>query len=778
MTNEHAQIITGALLHDIGKVIYRTGNMKDHSTSGYEYLKNTIKLDEKQYAPILDSVRYHHGKFIQKANIGNDSPAYITYIADNIASAADRRKLEDSKSGFEKNTPLESVFNILNGNDQHYYYKPGMLGEKGFINYPTQNKIEYTSDRYESILRLITNSIKGGTDLEKEPEKYINSLMEIMESTLTYVPSSTNKEERADVSLYDHIKITAAAASCIYLYLKEKGESDYKKVLLKQSEKFYEEKAFILYSMDISGIQKFIYTIKSQKALKTLRARSFYLEVFMENMIDELFSELEISRANLIYCGGGHMYALLPNTENTKNILNTFERQINMWLMKTFKTSIFVASGYSECSADSLKNYPAGSYKAIYAEVGRRILEKKMRRYSAADIKYLNSGKAGSDGRECGICKTVDNLNDEGVCEMCASITELSRGIQKDSFFTVISEKESNCVQLMENRWLISESEEELENRMKNRPETFVRAFAKNAFYTGRNIASKLWVGDYTSDKVMSEMSDEAEGIDRVAALRMDVDNLGQAFVSGFENEKNGDKYVTLSRTAAFSRQMTIFFKYHINSILSKAEYTSMGGAQAGEPRNVSIIYSGGDDVFLIGAWNDVVESALDIRNRFAEYTQNTLTISGGIGIYRDKFPIHIMAARTGDLEEISKTGEKDAITLFDDKGRYRWHELEHIVLKEKFDLIKQFMSGSTERGKNFLYNLLELIRNRDKKINIARFVYLLSRLEPREGAPAYETANYRNFADKMFNWIRSDEDSRQLITAIYLYVYLTRGEE
>lgn len=181
MTNEHAQIITGALLHDIGKVIYRTGNMKDHSTSGYEYLKNTIKLDEKQYAPILDSVRYHHGKFIQKANISNDSPAYITYIADNIASAADRRKLEDSKSGFEKNTPLESVFNILNGNDQHYYYKPGMLGEKGFINYPTQHKIEYTSDRYESILRLITNSIKGGTDLEKEPEKYINSLMEIME---------------------------------------------------------------------------------------------------------------------------------------------------------------------------------------------------------------------------------------------------------------------------------------------------------------------------------------------------------------------------------------------------------------------------------------------------------------------------------------------------------------------------------------------------------------------------------------------------------------------
>lgn len=778
MTNEHAQIITGALLHDIGKVIHRTGSIKDHSTSGYEYLKNTIKLDEKQHKAILDSVRYHHGKFIQKANISNDSPAYITYIADNIASAADRRTSEDSEAGFEKNMPLESVFNILNGNDQHYYYRPGMLGKQGFINYPTQQRIEYTRDRYEDILRIITDSIKGGIDFEKEPSKYINSLMEIMEFALTYVPSSTNKSERADISLYDHVKITAAAASCIYLYLKEKGETDYKKVLFREAEKFYKEKAFILYSMDISGIQKFIYTIKSKKALKTLRARSFYLEVFMENMIDELFAELEISRANLIYCGGGHMYALLPNTENTKSILTAFERKVNLWLMKMFKTSIFVATGYSECSADSLKNNPAGSYKAIYSEVSRRISEKKMRRYSAADIKYLNSGKAGADGRECSICKTVDNVNSEGVCEMCASITELSHGIQEKSFFSVISKKESGCVQLMEGRWLKSESEDELKERMKNNPETFVRAFAKNVFYTGENIASKLWVGDYTSDKVMSELSDEAKGIDRVAALRMDVDNLGQAFVSGFENERSEEKYVTLSRTATFSRQMTIFFKYHINSILSRAEYTSMGNRVTGQPRNVSIIYSGGDDVFLIGAWNDVVEAALDIRNRFTEYTQNTLTISGGIGIYRDKFPIHIMAVRTGDLEETSKKGEKDAITLFEDEGRYRWHELEHIVLKEKFDLIRNFISNSDERGKNFLYNLLELIRKRDKKINIARFVYLLSRLEPRNDAPSGEKVDYRNFADNMFNWIRSDEDSRQLITAIYLYVYLTRGEE
>ncbi|MCI6710514.1 MAG: type III-A CRISPR-associated protein Cas10/Csm1 [Firmicutes bacterium] len=780
MTNEHAQLITGALLHDIGKIIYRTGVRKDHSTVGYEFLRNDIRLDPAKFKGILDAVRYHHGSYLKNANIPDDSPAYITYIADNIASAADRRKNEEPEYGFERLTPLESIFNRLNGNDQKYYYRPGMLGGREPINYPEKDKQLYTDAQYAAIVKRVKDAVASGIDLEDKPEKYINSLIEVLESTLTYVPSSTSKSEAADISLYDHVKITAAAASCIYFYLKEKGENDHRSALFKNAEKFYSENAFIMYSMDISGIQKFIYTIRSKGALRTLRARSFYLEIFMENMIDELFDRLELSRANLIYCGGGHMYALLPNTENVKKILDKFEREINLWLLKTFKTSLFVATGYSVCSAHALENKPegSGSYKAVYREVSRRISEKKMRRYNAADIKYLNSGGAGKDGRECSICKAVDHLNEENICDMCASITNMSKGIQKDSFFSVISEHEQGSVPLMDGRWMISESEEELKSRMKNKKSSFVRAFAKNAFYTGMNIPAKLWVGDYASPKVLSELSDEAAGIDRVAALRMDVDNLGQAFVAGFENKKNGDKYVTLSRTATFSRQMTIFFKYHINRILSASEHTFIGSGMRGEPRNVSIVYSGGDDVFLIGAWNDVVEAAIDIRNDFIRYTQGTLTISGGIGMYKAKFPIHIMASETGGLEDISKKGDKDALTIFYDEGCYRWNEFENIVLGEKFDLVRNFMTDSDERGKNFLYNLLELIRNRKEKINIARFVYMLSRLEPVKDAPPKAKESYRNFADTMFDWIRSDEDSRQLITAIYLYVYLIRGEE
>ena len=51
---------------------------------------------------ILDSVAYHHYKELAKAELNNDNTAYITYIADNIASGIDRRDvLEEGDQEYE-----------------------------------------------------------------------------------------------------------------------------------------------------------------------------------------------------------------------------------------------------------------------------------------------------------------------------------------------------------------------------------------------------------------------------------------------------------------------------------------------------------------------------------------------------------------------------------------------------------------------------------------------------------------------------------------------------
>ena len=77
--------------------------------------------------------------------------------------------------------------------------------------------------------------------------------------------------------------------------------------------------------------------------------------------------------------------------------------------------------------------------------------------------------------------------------------------------------------------------------------------------------------------------------------------------------------------------------------------------------------------------------------------------------------------------------------------------------------------------GKSFLYRLLELMRSREEKINLARYAYLLARMQPSNEEPEERQRLYRDFSQKMYQWMQKEEDCRQAITAIYIYVYTIR---
>ena len=52
------------------------------------------------------------------------------------------------------------------------------------------------------------------------------------------------------------------------------------------------EPAFLLYTADFSRIQRFIYTVHTEGALRSLRSRSFFLELLMEHYMDELLDAI------------------------------------------------------------------------------------------------------------------------------------------------------------------------------------------------------------------------------------------------------------------------------------------------------------------------------------------------------------------------------------------------------------------------------------------------------------------------------------------------------
>lgn len=798
MNEKETKLVIAAALHDIGKVIYREGSdLRKHSISGYDYLKEDAGITDKE---ILDAVRYHHAQNLKNARLEDNSIAYIVYMADNIAASTDRRERMEEEKGFEISTPLESVFNILNHNEKHMYYKPGMLNTEEGINYPVNEKIMFDRHYYNRVKANITDNLKG-INYNKD---YINSLIEVMEANLSFVPSSTSKNEVADISLFDHVKLTAAIASCIYQYLETYNIDNYKQELFTNGKDFYEKNVFILYSMDVSGIQKFIYTIHSVNAMKMLRSKSFFLEIMMEHIIDSLLDRLSLSRANLIYSGGGHCYILLPDTDRVKEIIKTFNEEINAWFLNNYKVSLYISGGYGECSSNSLKNYPEGSYAELFKNISKMISAQKASRYTAEQLIYLNNIQEKDYSRECRICKNISIVDEDGLCPTCAALKLLSAKIldERYAFFTVISEYEEGALKLPLDYYLVAESEKSLTERLSKEDKTFVRTYGKNKMYTGKRVANKLWVGNYHSEcNTFEEMAKSSQGIKRIGVLRADVDNLGKAFVLGFRNEKNNDRYVTLSRTATLSRQLSLFFKLYINQILRNGEYIIENNERKTAARNAVICYSGGDDVFIVGAWNEIIELAIDIRNKFEQYTEGTLTLSAGIGVYRHDYPISVIAKEVADMESMSKSKAKKAsVTLFDDgqkytetgqegyeieisDGTFTWNEFINEVIEEKYYCIREFFDKNGERGMNFLYNLLELIRGQKDKINFARAVYILSRLEPDKNAEPVEKERYQKFSQNMYKWLKPtssknlSRDARQLKAAMNMYAYMNRDK-
>ncbi|HZJ83117.1 MAG TPA: type III-A CRISPR-associated protein Cas10/Csm1, partial [Clostridia bacterium] len=414
------------------------------------------------------------------------------------------------------------------------------------------------------------------------------------------------------------------------------------------------------------------------------------------------------------------------------------------------------------------------------------------------DIIGLNNGGLKKEERECRECYKSGEVSDEGKCEICQALIELSpRIIREDSVFVVKDKFEKilprATLALPFNRSITLKSIDDA------RKDNYVRVYSKNQPSMGQSFATNLWIGDYSvksnkglGSKDFEEFAKESKGIDRVAVLRADVDDLGKAFISGFKDQKDGivvknsmRKYETISRTSTLSRHLSMFFKFYINKILK--DYN----------RNALIVYSGGDDMFIAGSWDDIIDLAKDIRDAFIRYTQGTLTLSAGIGIYNHSYPISRMATEVGDLENAAKVKDEDKnkVTLFregrvdeynktiDEDWVLSWGQLPSFTpqedeagtnisitnsgIQEKLDMLNKTFKRDKQNGKAFLYKMLEFIREcQSDKINIARYAYLLRRAEER---------NKNLDVTTFYKWIQDSNGRKELEVAITLYSYLTR---
>lgn len=821
-------LIKGALLHDIGKVCYRAMNKRiNHSKLGGDFLEQYLKSNEETER-LLNCVRYHHKDYLQKAKLDKNDLAYIVYEADNIASGMDRRENEGEEKGFDPKLNLDNIFSVFYSDKKIQVANKYPLIYKDInkaFNYPQKDISLATNSNYEALL----NKIKSHFITKDINQISINQLLQIIEEGFSYVPSSTNRAEVCDISLYVHSKITSAVASCMKLYFDEQQIQDYKKYCFNSGSKiFRNEKIYLLISGDISGIQDFIYTIPSKGALKTLRGRSLYIDLLLEEFIDEYLEQIGLSRANVLYSGGGHFYILAPNIEDTKKAIDKLQAKMNRWLMENIGINLYLAIGIAECSANNLMKSEAQGN--LFAIVNKKLKDDKTIRYSKDEdfLEYIFNVEKEEDTakKECNICHNlVDKLwkynsDEEIACEFCLNLYKLGQDIlTQDLVFVISEEKIDGGIKIFgkdKDLYMYAVNIEDID-MFKGK---ILRIYSKNNLLEN-DLAIRLYLADYSAknenDEVMT-FDDLAKssckidkGIKRLGVLRLDIDDLGIAFSSGFVSDKDkiedNLRYATLSRYADLSKDISMFFKVAINKICAgdligcvdfeEKAFNIFGIAKAPK-RKVNIIYAGGDDLFLVGAWDEVLEVAIDINRAFKQFTNGKLTLSAGMAMFSPTYPISKMAEIAGLLVQMSKSKkDKNSIALFgmetnlkangqlECKHIYTWADFEMKVCKEKMNYLLARLSFDGDKfnklsvGKSLIYRLMDLIQLADEdKLNIARFAYVLARMQPKQDKDEQKRKVYEDFVSKMYQWINNNEDKKQLATALNLLVYYLRDKK
>lgn len=387
--------------------------------------------------------------------------------------------------------------------------------------------------------------------------------------------------------------------------------------------------------------------------------------------------------------------------------------------MKLFSGTLYLAIGCEPLCVNDLmaESDTVHHKKNIFRSVSEKVSMAKLSRYGPDILTELfdensNVNRVDQGARECGICHiSTDQLSsykgnrpnagtDIQACEVCNGLYDLGKALidDKRSVFAVLSEKAEGSDRAMPISacsglcWLTAASPDDLKQWAE--AGILKRIYNKNGSYTSSFMASRLWVADYAAKNEIGKVLDFNElaessgdktgkGIKRLGVLRADVDGLGAAFIAGFihKENKNPEAYATLSRYAALSRSMALFFRKIIKGICKKElpegiKPFYLFEDKDGEPRKIHVVYSGGDDLFLVGAWDDLMGFAVDLKRVFSVYTNGKLTFSAGLGLYSSTYPISRMAEVTGELEELAKNSPgKNSIALFGSGTEYHRNE-------------------------------------------------------------------------------------------------------
>ncbi len=722
--NQRDLVYVAALLHDIGKFWQRADeSAESQNNSLSEETKNLASIickttqngyyshqhvlwtaefferKKKLFSMLKDAGNasvYHH-------NPSNETQSFIQ-LADWWSSGIDRSyseegvKINHGKQQFRRQI-LGNIFSSMlvageNGSQEiseerkGFKLAPLSIAEDSFfpVEYipESANAKEDYKKLWDSFFLEFDNLPSGTT------HNFADSLFYLLKKYCWRIPAATN-EDFPFTSLFDHLKITAAIAWSLYRFKEEipdglNYDSSRHKIQVAPN-----RHPLLLVCVDLSGIQKFIYDISSRYAAKSLRGRSFYLQALLDDVSREILQRTGAFQGNIVYSSGGKFYMILPNTDEIKKIIEDIEKEMSEKLWDKYHGRLFLCIGHvgfayqNQMNSDKPKILIEGVKEALHlgdlwkhsAEAAAAKKSVKFKDLITSKEKFSTFFEPSGEGGIHEICAvtgletktTKEILDPNESLHISYEVVEqkhLGEILPKHKYLVFASEnsylKNKNVFEMVTGHKMMLDPEvpkieyaEIYKTLFKGEPEFLNNCSPKSTYgfryFGGTSYPVKINGEPKTFEDLVGD-----EGFKRIAILRMDVDNLGQLFIKGFGKEQS-----SFSSFATLSSMLDLFFSGYINTIRDKPAYKDW----------LTIIYSGGDDLFVIGRWDKAILFADEVQRSFKRFTgRNDITISAGIEMVGAKFPVAKAAELAGAAEKIAKNHtfqgkSKNSLALF-----------------------------------------------------------------------------------------------------------------
>jgi len=697
------QAALAGLVHDLGKVAQRSRDdpwqppggerlegQPVHAAWTLDFIRRVVP---SAYRPAADHGAYHHRP--QASPSADAGVSYLVALADKLSAGerADPLPQKGAAPPMQMVTVFDRIAREGEPRTEGWHYlplEPISLREEALFPNPEPLAAEDARRAYRELLEQLEEAASFDPGDE---ETYLENLLWAMQRLLWCVPSAYYNN-LPDISLYDHSRMTAALAVCMAQWppdrvvdLLQAVEQEFQG---QGSSPALDQEVALLIGGDLSGIQDFLYTLSSRRAAATLRGRSFYLELLTEAVLRFVMRALGLPATNIIYSGGGHFFLLAPAEAGER--LETLRKQISERMLAHHGTELYLSLAWTPVPARGLRR---GAFPQYWGRMHAELARVKTRRYLelGPDLYprlFQPPAEGGNPEETCSVCggdaRPVEPFVDDDeaqarLCSLCRSFHEdLGRRLPQALFLALgFSSPEPapagtalDALRAFGMQVQLLRAGEGVD--LPGAERVLIRAFSDSTSWPNGDGAPAAHGVRYTVNRVppmdFNALQEEvAGGFKRLGVLRMDVDDLGDIFTRGLgEGERSR---ATLARLATLSLQMSLFFEGWVKHLTEIEPWKDL----------VYAVYSGGDDVFLIGPWDRMPGLGLRIRRDFQAYTGGhpDLHLSGGMAFIGGKYPVYQAAEDAGEALDKAKSVEGKNAFCFLDQA-LPWHDFETLV--------------------------------------------------------------------------------------------------